>query len=185
MQRFEAPAVFHQLSRQPIQQFRMARFGAAGTKVVGRRDDAGSEMMLPQPIHDRAGGQRISRIRDPRGQLSSPFRFRRVWLQPEVGGRLFNSGERAGRDDVRRRFYVARFRTASAPVPCAPAYGAAEESTSIFRGLARSASNRFFLARASVSAASNSWAVTKAGGFDLLNISLDRCDSRSDLGDTL
>src|SRR5579875_3826331 len=55
----EAPAVFDELDRQPVQQFRMRGWVAYSTEVTGRADDAGPEMMLPQTIDQHASRQWI------------------------------------------------------------------------------------------------------------------------------
>ena len=46
MQRLELPTVLEKLSREPIEKFRMAGRFAKCSKVVGRRDDALTEVPL-------------------------------------------------------------------------------------------------------------------------------------------
>ncbi len=53
---FECPAVFDQIRRQPIQQFRMTRSLAGNAEIIRRGNKASTKMMLPQSIdHDARG----------------------------------------------------------------------------------------------------------------------------------
>ena len=55
----ERPAVFDQLDGQPVEQFGVGRGFAVGAEVVGRGDDSAAEVVLPEPVDDDAGRQRL------------------------------------------------------------------------------------------------------------------------------
>ena len=46
----------------------MCRQAAANTKIIGRADQPGSEVILPDPVDDHAAGQRVVLGHDPAGQ---------------------------------------------------------------------------------------------------------------------
>ncbi len=76
--RLHAPAALDELERQPVEQLRMRRRLAHLAEVARRADDAFAEMMLPDPVHHHARGQRIVRAtratRRSRGGASSIWR---------------------------------------------------------------------------------------------------------------
>src|SRR5436190_21224558 len=55
----EAPAVFHELGREPIEQRWMRRGIALHAELARRADDAFTEMVMPQAIDDHARGEGI------------------------------------------------------------------------------------------------------------------------------
>ena len=63
----EAPTVFHQLDREPIEQFGMRRPIALHSEIVRRRHNAAAEMLLPESVNDHASGQRMVGPREPIG----------------------------------------------------------------------------------------------------------------------
>ena len=65
MQPLHRPAVLDEVGGQPVQQLGMRGLGSLGPEVVGVPGDRQHEMMLPDPVDDRAGRQRVARIRDP------------------------------------------------------------------------------------------------------------------------
>src|SRR5579871_6918065 len=65
MDRLHAPALLDEAVSQPVQQLRMRRPFAISAKVVGGTDDSAAEMVLPDPIHHHARGERIVRACDP------------------------------------------------------------------------------------------------------------------------
>ena len=60
---------------------------AVEPEVIGRADQPAAEMMLPEPIHVHAGGERVAGVGDPLGQL-----------EPAVGG-FRVAGRRSGSAD--------------------------------------------------------------------------------------
>ncbi len=66
----DAPAVFHEFSREPIEQFRMRGSRAVCAEVAGRADQPFAEMILPDAIHHHARGERIRRIHNPLARMS-------------------------------------------------------------------------------------------------------------------
>ena len=69
MHRLDRPSAFDKSRRQVIEQFRIRRTIAHLAEVAGRAHDARAEVMLPDPIHHHARGQRILRDGDRFGQF--------------------------------------------------------------------------------------------------------------------
>ena len=69
MQCFEQLAAIAKFAGQPVKQLGMSRFGSHPSEVIRRRDDALSEVILPDAIHDRTPDQRVIRSRQPASQL--------------------------------------------------------------------------------------------------------------------
>ena len=68
----DAPALFDELGRQPVDQLRMDRAPAVLAHVAGCLHQPFSEVVLPDPVHHDARRQRILRARQPTGQLLAP-----------------------------------------------------------------------------------------------------------------
>src|SRR5437762_2207269 len=68
MHRFDAPALTDELDGQPVEELGMRRPCAGGAEVARRRDEAAAEMIVPDPVHHHARGERILGTRDPIGQ---------------------------------------------------------------------------------------------------------------------
>ena len=75
MDRFKPPTCGDQFGGEPVQQLGVRRGLAAYTKVAGRRDQASTEVKLPQPIDNDSHGQRIGRVRQPLRQCRSTAGF--------------------------------------------------------------------------------------------------------------
>ena len=60
-----APAVLHEIHRQPVEQLAVRRLGRARAEVLRRLDNADAEHRLPQPVHRHARGERRAFIREP------------------------------------------------------------------------------------------------------------------------
>ena len=60
-----APIMLDKIVRQPIQQFGMRGLFAQMAEVVESRNQAATEMALPNPIHHNAAGEAIARFRHP------------------------------------------------------------------------------------------------------------------------
>ena len=65
MEVLERPAVLDELGRKPVEQFRMTGPESHRSEIGGGRDEAASKVVVPDPVHDDAGGERIRRIDDP------------------------------------------------------------------------------------------------------------------------
>ena len=62
VQIFQTPAVPHQLPGQPIEQLRVGGALAFQAEIARARDDPLAEVMLPDPVHQHAGRERIFRV---------------------------------------------------------------------------------------------------------------------------
>ena len=74
MQFLQGPAFLDKCDRQPVKEFRMTGRCATETEIVGGRNKAHSEMMLPDPVDQHAGGPWILRGGDPAGEGQAPSR---------------------------------------------------------------------------------------------------------------
>ncbi len=54
MQPLDAPAILDEVHRQPVEQFRMRRQAPRATEIAQRLDDAATEVMMPDAIHEDA-----------------------------------------------------------------------------------------------------------------------------------
>ena len=63
MDGLHAPSAFDKSQGQPVQQFRVTRRLGAQTEIARRLHEPPAEMMLPNPIHHHARGQRIRTAR--------------------------------------------------------------------------------------------------------------------------
>ena len=68
MDRLEPPAVLDERRRQPVEQFGMAGAVALGAEVVDRLHQPGAEVVLPEPVDDHPGRQRMLGRGQPAGQ---------------------------------------------------------------------------------------------------------------------
>ena len=66
------PAALHKTGRQPIEQLWVGGRLSQGAEVVRRRHQSSPEVMLPDPVRDDAGRERIGRLRDPVRQSKTP-----------------------------------------------------------------------------------------------------------------
>ena len=71
MQVLEAPAVLHQLDRQPVEQLGMRRRVALCAEVFAARDDPCAKVRLPDAVHLDARGRGAAPIDDPVGERQS------------------------------------------------------------------------------------------------------------------
>ena len=62
---FDTPAFFDEFQGEPIEEFRMTGSGATGTVVASRRDNATTEVVLPDAIHHDPCGEGIVGTGDP------------------------------------------------------------------------------------------------------------------------
>src|SRR6516162_5205904 len=70
--RFNAPALRHKLSCQPVEQLRVSRRKPGLTKIGWARDQACSEMMLPSPVYNHARRKRMVGLYQPTRQRKPP-----------------------------------------------------------------------------------------------------------------
>src|SRR6185436_14548940 len=79
---FDAPAPRDEFAREPVEQFRVCRRFGAGAELARRRNNAATEMMLPNPIHDYARGKRVvgagHPIREGGSAVFCDFKFE-IW----------------------------------------------------------------------------------------------------------
>ena len=105
VQPLQLPAVLDEVVRQPVQQFGMRRTLAHRAEVRRRADQAMTEMMKPDAVHQHTRHQRIRPCRQPSriGQPSSAGRKRRVFLWQDglLSGR-HEHAQAAGRDRLLR-----------------------------------------------------------------------------------
>ena len=95
---FHIPTALAELRGQPIEQFRIPRRFALGTKVVDHLGEAGAEELAPVAINHHPRSQRVLGRNQPVGQVQA--------VQSPIGGRLGGWPE-VGRDG---RFHdLARF----------------------------------------------------------------------------
>ena len=80
-QPLDVPPGFHELNRQPVQQFRMTRPLALYPEVFGCFDDARSKDISPEPVDDDASCQRVVTTDQPPSQSQAIRRsiFRQRW----------------------------------------------------------------------------------------------------------
>ena len=74
----DAPAAFHELAGQPVEQFRMAWRRSLGAEVVVGLDEPASEVRLPDPVDGHPGRQRIAPVHQPAGQVHAVGRRARA-----------------------------------------------------------------------------------------------------------
>jgi hypothetical protein len=103
-----AAEIFTEGHRQPVEQFRMTRFGAHAAEVVRGFDEASTEVMLPHAVHDAAPGERVVFVRDPLRQSGAAVGF---IVTPNSEGNMKSSSLNAamlpGPTSLRRLFDVA------------------------------------------------------------------------------
>ena len=75
--RLEPPAVLDERRRQPVEQFGMAGTVALGAEVVDRLHQPRAEVVLPEPVDDHPGRQRMRRARRASGPAGCGDRPRR------------------------------------------------------------------------------------------------------------
>src|SRR6516162_5125603 len=105
MKLFDTPAAVHEFDSQPVQQFRMRRRIPHLAEIVESRNDAASEVMMPDAVDNHAGRQRVF----PRGK---PFRQ----SSPASGGLSIRRRNLRGRISVGRHGYEARLHLRSMAV---------------------------------------------------------------------
>ena len=77
MQPLDAPPVFHELRRQPVEQFGVRGPFAGHAEIVDGPDDATSEVVLPDPVHHDSRGERMVRPRQPASESETAARLSR------------------------------------------------------------------------------------------------------------
>src|SRR5438132_827459 len=75
MQMLEAPAAFHQLDGQPVEQLRMRRRFALRAQVFTGADDPGTEISLPDPVDNRSSRRRRLTVDHPAGERQAVYRL--------------------------------------------------------------------------------------------------------------
>ena len=125
MDRLPAPPSGHELARQPVEQLGMAGRLPQPAEVAGSADQAASEVILPDPVDDHPGRERVVRPAEPSGQGQSTTgrsRRRRGRFDPRgagsraagIPGRSAVASDRRGSPsaarwpDVGRRHHRAR-----------------------------------------------------------------------------
>jgi len=86
---FVAPAILHEVDREPVEQVAVFRYGRARAEVLGGVDETNPEHGLPDAVDGDARGERRLRRDDPAGELQT------------VAGRAF-------RPRVERRGHMGR-----------------------------------------------------------------------------
>src|SRR5581483_9724178 len=71
MELLHRPAALDEAAGEPVEQLGVRGRLAAGAEIVGRGDDAASEMPLPDAIDHHARGQRILLVGDPLRELEA------------------------------------------------------------------------------------------------------------------
>ena len=91
----EAPAVVHEVGREPVEQRGDCRRAAVVTEVGDGRHQAGSEMAGPDMVDGDAGGQRMVRPDEPAGEgepaAGALRRVRRQWPRCPGSGERFSA----------------------------------------------------------------------------------------------
>src|SRR5262249_55419359 len=82
MDMFQAPAVGSEFRREPIEQFRLRRTIALRSEIFGRRDEAASEILLPDSTDDDARHGGMACIDEPlcEGEATGPPLLRE-WVE--------------------------------------------------------------------------------------------------------
>ena len=84
----QTPAVRDEFTRQIVQQLGMARWVATDAKVTWSIHQTLAEMMMPEAIHNDAGGEWVFGMGDPVRQSEATLRFGGI-LIAEGGGGVF------------------------------------------------------------------------------------------------
>ena len=82
----ETPVVVDQLVGEPVEQIRVRGQASVDPEIAGGFDQAGSEVVLPEPVDNHAGEQRVAWVSDPAGQRAAAGGVGSIGLQREVGG---------------------------------------------------------------------------------------------------
>src|SRR5690242_15186418 len=110
MKLLEAPAILRELSRQPVQQFRVSRQHARGAEVFGRGDDAAAKILLPHAVNDDSCSQWMIGTPQPFGERRAiaidGSSGRRFW-QIERMSRIVEDGKHSGTKSRAGRLVVA------------------------------------------------------------------------------
>ena len=97
----DAPAIGHETTRHPVEQFRMGGLFTEPAEVAAGRDKALAEVVLPDAVDHHAGAERILRVGQPPGQLgAAPSRLRRGRNRMDVGRPLEKKCEITGIDHL-------------------------------------------------------------------------------------
>ncbi len=83
MQRLQAPTVFDQAARQPVEQFGVRGTSAQPAKVAGCIDEADAEMRLPHAVGQDARRERIPGRHQPARERQSALGFGSIGRQLE------------------------------------------------------------------------------------------------------
>jgi hypothetical protein len=71
VQVFKRPAVFDEIGRKPVEQFRVSGDGTLKTKVVFRLYQTPTKIARPDAIYQHAGCERISGGNKPAGKIQT------------------------------------------------------------------------------------------------------------------
>jgi hypothetical protein len=85
---------FHERGRQPVEKFRVGGAFAEEAVVVGRANQSGPEVVLPDTIDDDAGGKRMIRA----GQPLREFEASALFVVDRGGAIVAENGQEAARD---------------------------------------------------------------------------------------
>src|SRR5436309_176451 len=93
----------------------MAWLAAHATEIAWGLHDATTEVIMPNAVHNRSPGQRVSRVSDPTGQsgAAAPLILRIRNFKSRTQSR--NTGQRAGADRFTRFVNVAPFQDVDRP----------------------------------------------------------------------
>ena len=95
LQSLDRPAVGHELGREMIEQFGMARRFAAHAEVARRGHQTRAEVVLPDPIDDHAGRERVLWARDRAGEFQPAAAERERLASVHLGEHLQEAARHA------------------------------------------------------------------------------------------
>jgi hypothetical protein len=96
VERLEAPAVGEEALGEVVEEFRMGGAFAVVAEVGGGGDEAAAEVVVPEAVDDDAGGEGVTIVGEPAGELEAGFAFGGVEGEGEVG--VGERGEAGGGD---------------------------------------------------------------------------------------
>ena len=83
-----------QLTGQPVEELGMTRSTTVDAEVARRVHEARAEVVVPEPIHDHAGRERVRRRGDPGGNRPAPVALRGVGREPPRRAELRQAARR-------------------------------------------------------------------------------------------
>ena len=75
MEFLQGPAFIHEAQGEPIKEFGVRGLLGHIAEVIGRGNDAGAEVVQPEPVDEDAGGERVGPVGDGHGKLAAPAAF--------------------------------------------------------------------------------------------------------------